>query len=584
MHILGIFDGHNATAALLKDGKIITCISEERFTRVKNQAGFPKKSAEFVLKQNKLSPQGIDYVAYAGTCLSSDEDLIKYLDNLSEVVKGKKSGLHVIKGVLDRAGILESSIEYHKAMHSKRYERIRQDKKNILEKMGFSREKIFFTDHHKCHAATAYYGSHFNKEKTLVITCDGGGDFSKGKIFVGENGKMTEILDNPMTSPAQFYLELTIFLGLKPLEHEYKVMGLAPYVEEKRMLPIYNKMKEVIWLDKDKKYFKTKPEKTFFQFFKENFLATRFDWIAAGGQKLLEDLMLDWIKAAIQRTGIHNIAVAGGVFMNVKLNQRILELPEVIKLFIFPSCSDESLPIGACYMLYREKTDFKGDIPPFGSPHLGITYSNDEIKKFIEEKGLDKKYTVTFHNDIEKKTAELLAQGKIVARLKGPCEFGARALGNRSILVDPSDTFNVHRINKAIKIRDFWMPFCPSILAEDENMYIVNPKHMPAQYMIISFDANKNNFKEIIAATHQFDRTARPQIVQRDLYPEYYKLLKYFKDLTGRGAVLNTSFNLHGDPMVCSPEDAIYTLENSGLNYLTIENWLIEKKDKTDLL
>jgi carbamoyltransferase len=366
---------------------------------------------------------------------------------------------------------------------------------------------------------------------------------------------------------------------MKPLEHEYKVMGLAPYASPEGVEKSYEVLKKAITLKEDSLRFYS-PIKTpnFKDYIRKNLYLHRFDWIAGAVQRLTEELVTKWIKKWINKTGIHDVALAGGVFMNVKLNLKIMEMPEVNKFFVFPSCGDESLAIGAAYYGYEKICKEKGknvDIEPLGDLYKGPEYSNEYIEKILRE---EKNLKFKFLDNIEEKIAELLSNKEIVARFAGRMEWGARALGNRSILADASNYEVVKIINEMIKQRDFWMPFAPTIIKEREDDYIINPKKVPAPYMILAFNSKEKSKKDLIAAMHPYDYTLRPQVLEKETNERYYKIIKIFEETTKRGGILNTSFNLHGHPIVCSPEDAIYVFKNSGLKYLALENWLIEKK------
>ena len=294
-----------------------------------------------------------------------------------------------------------------------------------------------------------------------------------------------------------------------------------------------------------------------------------------------EDLLLKWIKNAIKETGIHKIACAGGVFMNVKANMRIMEMDEVDDIFIFPSCGDESLAIGAAYSVYADHilSIKKYSRTPLDSIYFGPEYSMEEIEGDIKNE-LDESYSIERITDMPKYIAEKLADGEILARFDERMEFGQRSLGNRSILANPSSYDTIREINMAIKQRDFWMPFAPSILDERQNDVIINPKKISAPYMIMAFRINDNIRKNFSAAIHPYDFTARPQILKKSFNINYHKLITEFDKITGIPGVLNTSFNLHGDPIVCSPSDAIKTLKKSGLKHLAIGSFFISKNSK----
>ena len=259
--------------------------------------------------------------------------------------------------------------------------------------------------------------------------------------------------------------------------------------------------------------------------------------------------------------------------MNVKLNKAILELPEVDRLFVYPSCGDESNAMGAAYWVHNE-TRGPSELSPLGSLYLGSCYSEDSIESALGGKtGLRH----TKEADIESRVATLLAEGHVVARFKGRAEFGARALGNRSLLADPCREDVVREINEMIKSRDFWMPFAPSVLEEDLDELLENPKRFFSPYMMMALDTRDP--ASLKGATHPYDHTARPQAVRESYNPDYHRLIRLFKERTGRGALLNTSFNLHGYPIVETPEDALQVLEQSGLRYLAIGDVLVEKAE-----
>lgn len=303
---------------------------------------------------------------------------------------------------------------------------------------------------------------------------------------------------------------------------------------------------------------------------------SRFDIVCGGLQQFTEYFMATWVRNCILATGIKKVAMSGGVLMNVKANKSILEIPELEQLFVYPSCGDSTNSMGAAYQAYSDLCGQYGaakNIETLKDVYWGPEYSDDEIRKVLAASGCP----FEREPDIEKKTAELLTRGEIVARFKGRMEFGARAMGNRSILANPADHRVIRTINDMIKNRDFWMPFAPSLIAEEEDAALMNPKHMPAPYMIMSFDS-KMDHNRIFAASHPYDRTVRPQVVYRDWNPDYHRLISYFRKITGIGVILNTSFNLHGYPIVCSPGDAIGVFHNSGLKYLAIGNFLVCKK------
>ena len=252
----------------------------------------------------------------------------------------------------------------------------------------------------------------------------------------------------------------------------------------------------------------------------------------------------------------------------------ITELDEFDNVFFCPSSGDESTSLGAAYRVAEEKGE--NDIKPLDSIKVGPKFDNHYIESTLGK--YNDKIEWKKYSDIEKKVAELIAAGLIIARFKGSAEWGARALGGRSILCRADELKIIHRLNKSIKMRDFWMPFAASILKEDAEKYIINPKHIPAPFMVLSFHTTEVAYKEIPAGLHPFDHTCRPQLVNKEMNPSYHRLLTYFKEITGFSGLLNTSFNLHGYPIVGTPEMAIDTLLKSNLDYLALENFLIKPK------
>jgi len=399
-----------------------------------------------------------------------------------------------------------------------------------------------------------------------------------------KSNRLSQVCKTKYTaSPALMYREMTRFLGMKPLEHEHKVMGLAAYVtEEKYFRDIYDELRKVIWLDKKSLTFKSAFNINYGHLFlEEKFVSKRFDNLSAAVQKFIEDLVLEWILEIVKKTKVSTLAFSGGIFMNVKLNQKILNLKEVKKAYFQPSCGDDSLVIGAAAQEFRKK---KIKLKPIKTMFLGHTYSNKEVEAYLKEKKMFDKYEIEYFDDIEKQSAILLAKHEIIPRFKGPGEWGARSLCNRAILGNASDLKTFYRVNDQVKMRDFWMPFAPTMLAEWGPKYIKNWKmykrkaYDSTKYMIMTFDTTPLAREHLRAAIHQKDLTMRPQIVDESDSKEMYKLLKYYEELTGMGGVLNTSLNIHGYPLVGTLDQALFTYENSGLKYLSLENFLIKKK------
>ncbi|TLZ79033.1 MAG: carbamoyltransferase [Methanobacteriota archaeon] len=382
-------------------------------------------------------------------------------------------------------------------------------------------------------------------------------------------------------SIGNIYAMATFLLGMVPLEHEYKLMGLAPYADPNGTERVYQLLTPLVRFNPRtplgwERAAGCPDTYCSYRFFKGLFERQRFDWVAGGLQKFTEHVLTEWVRRCVQTTGIGRVALSGGVFMNVKANKAIMELPEVEELFVYPSCGDETNAMGAAYWVYAQRAGVE-TMAPLQDLYWGPQYTDEEIGRAVEGFTFSTPVRCARLEPVEPRVAALLAEGKVVARFAGREEFGARALGNRSILANPSDPAVVREINEMIKARDFWMPFAPSMLAARNGQYVVNPKHVPSPYMILAFDTTDRR-NTIRAAIHPFDSTVRPQEVSAAWNPSYHALLAEFERFTGIGGILNTSFNLHGFPIVSSPEDALDVFDRSGLRYLAIGNWLVEKR------
>lgn len=592
MYILGIHQAHNATACLLKDGQIISACSEERFTRQKNQFGLPLQAINFCLDFARIKPADLDLAVISG---STWPNYVASLETAKETKKLPYKFFLALRKIHINIHLVLLFLEYklpwlkgldyffNRSLQKLMCQLFYPKTVNLLaKKIGIPKNRFLIMDHHLSHALAALYGSPFpqQQKKVLVFTCDGAGDGQSATISIYQKGHLKKVVSNSdKNSLGALYAGITQFLGMKPLEHEYKLMGLAPYAPPDGVAKAYKIMQSYIRFEPRSLTFLNRymPDVLWYVFPKE-LLYLRFDYIAGAIQKLTEDLLLQWIKAAIKKYKIHTICCGGGVFMNVKANLKISQLPGVKEIFVMPSGGDESTAFGACYYGYLKKQKGKKILPqPLKDLYLGPQSTDLEIKQAIKKTNLGRKYQIKYYSEIEKAVAKLLAKGKIVARFSGRMEWGARALGNRSILADASLPEVIPIINKMIKARDFWMPFAPVILAQKAKQYMINPKSIPSPYMVMAFPGTKKAEKDLPAAMHPYDKTLRPQVIAKNWNSSYCQILKSFYQQTGRAGMLNTSFNLHGQPIVCSPKDALYTFKNSGLQYLALENWLIKK-------
>ena len=575
MKILGIHDGLTASACLLEDSHILSMASEERFTNIKNQGGFPANAIRWVMAATNTAPEELDLIAAAG--------LIPPIKDTSVYTIGRHKWFSYASQIVP-AAILGSKTLVQAYISQNRAKR----EQGLLQQLqplglGHGASKLRFVEHHECHAATTYYldWNFAPDRKVLILTLDGSGDGICATVSVGEHYKITRIASTPsFHSLGMLYARMTQFLGMKPHEHEYKLMGMAPYAPDFLAEKSYNVLKRYLRLDPSGLSFENTSRAWGNQIisrFQRDLVTHRFDGICAGLQKLTEELVVQWILNCIQATGIADIVVAGGVFMNVKLNMLINEHPAIRSVFFMPTCGDESTALGAAihsYVARQLEQQLTPALTPIKTLYVGPEYGNAEIEAVLQQTpGIAYKY----YDDINTQLVDLLLHDKNLGRLAGRMEFGARALGNRSIIANPGNWESVRKINHAIKMRDFWMPFAPSILDTAKERYLVSTKPKKAPYMILGFETTPAARAEIIAGLHQFDFSCRPQIVEQDWNPEYYDLLSKYEQASGIPGVLNTSFNIHGYPMINSPADALWTLQNSALDAIQLGNFLVTR-------
>jgi len=457
------------------------------------------------------------------------------------------------------------------------------DREKILaDFLGVDIAKVRRIDHHRCHAAYAYYSSPIRGEPVLALTVDGWGDGMNATIGVfDECGHYQRYYETDQCNIGRIYRYMTLVLGMKPNEHEYKVMGLAPYGREKYAQRAQELFDSTLYVDGLEFKWGVKPEDSYF-WFKERLEGVRFDNIAYAMQAWVEKLLCRWVANAVHEYGISKVVISGGVAMNVKAMGRIAELPEVEELFIGGSGSDESMSISAGICLAEDMTREAGEhwhadgVKPMESLYLGPQASGREERSLIDR--LDNELYEIVQSPEPTEVARLLSEGKVIARCVGRMEFGQRSLGNRSILADPVDLRVKDKINAMIKNRDFWMPFAPVLLDRYASQYLVNPKELHSPHMTIAFPTTEEGFVSMIAGCHPADHTTRAQILAREVNPGLYELLEAFESITGRGALLNTSFNLHGFPIVNTPAEAFEVFVHSGLDGLLLNEYLLLKR------
>lgn len=595
MYILGLHIGHNATAALLKDGEILGCVSEERFVGIKNVSGYPAQSVAYLLQLAGITPAQLDRVALASafnapvqsTAETKRHPLLRPLVWLWEPV-------NLFRRWYGLAAYYVPPLRHLGLWCYCALARIigpittARERRSLAKRLGIPLDRVVAYEHHYCHAYTAAFASPYAHQDQLILTLDGEGDMLCATVNVMRAGRLERIAETPLgNSIGWVYMELTRYLGMRPGEDEYKVMGLAPYAKPRNVDRLFPTVDKVVWLDPRNplRHWAKFDTHQAYHFLRTKLEATQFDTLAGVFQRLLEELVTAWAREAIAHTGIRTLALGGGVFMNVKADQKIAELPEVQRLFVLPTSGDESNSVGAAYQAYAQCCAAKQVTPtmtPFETIYWGPEIRDHDIEAYLNANGLREKYSVRYCDQIEDEVAELLSRHEIVGRAAGRMEWGARALGNRSILANPSGTDTIRVINETVKHRDFWMPFTPSILRERAEDYVVNPKGIPSRFMAITFHSTPKARQELRAALHPYDFTIRPQLVDEATNPSYYKLLKAFERRTGIGGVLNTSFNVHRKPIVLGPREALEALETTGLKHLALGHYLIQKRSAVE--
>ncbi len=591
----------DSTVCLVEDGKVIFSIAEERLSRKKLHAGFPYKAMDEIYSRFNLKPEDIEKVAYAFLSADKEAKLIdeayqKYISRLdgsstSEIFT-KIRNLDLTKNkTFNIPGLSEEDLYMHKSWSKdKVYESaskvdkvgeywgktyfkqwVKSSKKSHqksnealnegLKKYGLE-EKLSRVEHHQTHAANAFYTSGF--DEALIVTMDAYGSGLAGAVSTAANGKIKRIHSLPYpASMGEFYSRVTSSLGYKPSRHEGKIVGLAAYDSPDTLFDVVMSFFD----NADGDIFYKLPHNIFFT----RYLATHFakPTVAAAFQKVLEVVISDYIDFYQKKTGLKNLVLSGGIFANVKANQRFFALPGVEQIFVHPNMGDGGCCVGAALAVAAQK-----GLKPYkiNDVYWGPEYGDQEIEDALKKK----KLSFEKPEYIEKSIAELLAAGKIVARFNGRMEYGPRSLGNRSILYHTKDPSVNQWLNERLKRTEF-MPFAPATLSEEREKCYKNIEgaEYTSRFMTITFDCTDWMLKTSPAAVH-VDGTARPQLVSEDSNESFYKIIKEYHQLTGIPSIINTSFNMHEEPIVCTPADAIKAFMQGHLDYLAIGNYLVK--------
>jgi carbamoyltransferase len=547
---------HDSSACIARDGEVLFAVAEERLSRAKHDPRFPALSIQACLDFAGVRPQDVDFVNQGWS-----PPRAPFLHDLKNFATGKQR--------LDSRALLNSTRSFLSMSHQ------RGGENRFRQSFGSSKAKFRFVDHHLAHAISAYAYSGFDDAAVLVL--DGRGAWEATSLWHGRNGHLEHVWTIPWpNSLGLFYAKFTHYLGFTPYSDEWKVMGLAPYGEPGVDLSDFIRPNEnpywvaaKLMLAKDSAPLAPIEARMGPGRAPESELESRDKNIAFAVQEMCEQAMMTLAKTALAQTGSRNLCLAGGVALNSKANGKIHASGLTEKIFVQPAASDDGVCLGAVLAPYLENG---GKLPVRKMRHayLGNECSDAEIEKALQTY----KIRATRVADPAAVAAEMLAQGKILGWVQGRMEFGPRALGSRSILADPRDPEMTAKVNNAVKFREWWRPFAPSMLAEKAGEYIESATDSP--FMILTAQVRPEKRGVIPAVTH-VDGSARPQTVERDVNPLYWRLIHEFGQRTGVPVVMNTSFNLRGEPIVSSPTDAIRTFFSSGMDALVIGSFVVEK-------
>lgn len=548
--ILGIRYGHDSSVALIVDGKIIANVAEERFTRFKNDGSFPINAIEYCFQTAGIDPEELDAIVLPSKGYLPPP-LFAFFDIPKETVPVKARGEVPVLPIYFKPWKISKNC------------------------------KILTVEHHLAHAASAYFTSGLKpSERALVVTMDGRGDDSSVSIWRGENNQLKLLRQwDGSASMGWFYANATEALGWRHGSDEWKTMGLAPYgkpqpgalkgyhpeFENGELVKGRNYGPATRWLDHGTNHYHMQDSiplsKIAEKLGREDYSAE----VQRVSEEQAEKLILPWL----EREHTRHFCAAGGFFLNVKFNQKLWYTGKLDTQWTYPDTGDAGLAMGsALYTYYQSYPDKQAE--KLQHMYYGPEFSAAEIESVLKERKL--KYEKPAN--VSETAARYLAENKIIAWFQGRMEAGPRALGNRSILMSPLRPENKDLINACVKYREAFRPFAPAMLYEVVDDYLVNAREEP--YMITSFDVKPEKQDNIPAVVH-VDGTSRPQTVRREMNQRYYDLIKNFGAITGENVVLNTSFNVKGEPIICHPREAIKCFFDTGLDVLVLGDFVLKK-------
>lgn len=573
MLILGITDGQTSGAAVCRGSEILAAVNEERLVRMKQARGFPRASIPEVLRLAGVRHEDLDAVAVAQVDMRLNETVREWRGWFEERGRSDSANLFfkvasAFGGLVPALPLLEQA--YYGVRTPQYAQRRRRIRKIVREEYSIN-APVTFHHHHLCHAASAFYTSGF--DEATVVSMDGGGDGDSSHIYHGTSNGLTRLgSSSAYDSLGNYYAYVTHLCGYKAKKHEGKITGLAAHGRpvHRELLERFIALEDGGTRNRGRVLFNSALRRL------SRELPTGWSHadLAASIQELSEDIVAGYCRHWARRTGSHNIALAGGIFANVRINQVVHELPEIARVFVFPGMSDEGLAVGAALQRAAELGAGSGSpLRPSELPHvyLGTSYEDTDIEAALKAEGLD------YHksDSVEVEIARHLADGWVVARFNGPMEFGPRALGNRSILFTPTDRSVNDWLNHSLNRTEF-MPFAPAVLHEQVGRCFedVDGSAHTAEFMTITY-ACTPWMREACPGVVHIDGTARPQLVRPDTNASFYRIISEFEALTGLPCIINTSFNRHEEPIVRSPADAVGAFLASRLDWLAIGDYVV---------
>jgi carbamoyltransferase len=576
MRILGITDGQTSGAAVVEDGRILAAVNEERISRIKLARGFPRASIAEVLRLSGTRPQDVGAVAVAQVNMELHEEVTDWPGWFE--ARGGEADVHSrFFRLASRFGSLAPRVPgVKRAYYALRAPVYLHRRRRIAEILGEEfdvRAPLRFVHHHFAHAASAYYTSGF--DDALVVTMDGGGDGHSSHVYDVRGGAFRKLATaDSYDSLGNYYAYATALCGFKAKRHEGKITGLAAHGS-----PRYRELFDSLIGCEDGHL--VNRGRVLFGRALETIRARLPDgWqmqdLAATIQVVAERVATEYVRHWVRASGRRQVALAGGLFANVRINEEIHGIPEVERSFVHPGMSDEGLAVGAALAVHGQHERRSGrpfEPRPLDGVYLGTAYGERECADAIRRAGLE---ALHLPGKIEVEVADRLAQGAVVARFAGAMEYGPRALGNRTILYQPGDPSVNDWLNELLRRTEF-MPFAPSVLDEHTDRLFTNAHGATdaARFMTITFHCTPWMTEHCGGVVH-LDGTARPQLVRHEDNPGFHAILREYERRTGVPVLINTSFNVHEEPIVRSPEDAIRAFVDSSLDFLALGDFLVK--------